>query len=109
MLYNKLAKNFEAIDSLFSSAYDGCDLCAVNLKRFWCYFTCHPEQADFVKVGNLTWIMVDGNNKTLRELNLTINSNTNCDLFKSCKKTKYATQVSAMSNAIGFTTFQVLI
>jgi len=30
----------------------------------------------------------------------------NCDLFNSCKKTKYASQVVAMSNAIGFTTFQ---
>jgi len=30
----------------------------------------------------------------------------NCELFNSCKKTKYASQVVAMSNAIGFTTFQ---
>jgi len=60
-----------------------------------------------VEVGNLTYIVVDGNNKTLRMINLTINKDTNCDLFKSCKKTKYATQVTAMSNAIGFTTFQV--
>ena len=51
--------------------------------------------------------MVDGNNKTLRMLNLTINTEANCDLFNSCKKVKYVTQVSAMGNAIGFTTFQV--
>jgi hypothetical protein len=30
----------------------------------------------------------------------------NCELFESCKKTKYATQVTAMNNAIGFTAFQ---
>lgn len=37
---------------------------------------------------------------------MTLNNQMNCDLFSSCKKTKYASQVSAMNNAIGFTTFQ---
>lgn len=35
-----------------------------------------------------------------------LNANSNCNLFKSCKKTKYASQVSAMGTAAGFTTFQ---
>lgn len=61
-----------------------------------------------VDLGGTTSIEVDGENKTLRIANVTINKKTNCDLFNSCKKTKYATQVTAMSNAIGFTTFQVI-
>jgi hypothetical protein len=45
--------------------------------------------------------------KTVLQLNMTINLKTNCELFDSCKKTKYATLVPSMQNAIGFTTFQV--
>lgn len=39
-------------------------------------------------------------------LNMTIDTTSNCELFNSCKKTKYASQVTAMNNAIGFTSFQ---
>jgi hypothetical protein len=45
-------------------------------------------------------------NYTLLMIQMNLNSKMNCDLFNSCKKTKYASQVVAMSNAIGFTTFQ---
>ena len=48
-----MKSNFEAIDTFFSAKYDGCDICAVNLKRFWCYFTCAPNQAEF---GNNLYI-----------------------------------------------------
>jgi hypothetical protein len=40
------------------------------------------------------------------DANLTLHPDMNCELFQSCKKTKYATQVTAMNNAIGFTNFQ---
>ncbi len=39
-------------------------------------------------------------------IQIKMNRKMNCDLFGSCKKTKYASQVVAMGNAIGFTTFQ---
>lgn len=42
-----LQNNFKSIDDIFSAKYDGCDICAVNLKRFWCQFTCDPEQHTF--------------------------------------------------------------
>ena len=47
-------------------------------------------------------------NHTLFKINLHLNNKMNCDLFKSCKKTKYATQLTSMGNAVGFTTFQVI-
>jgi hypothetical protein len=53
--------------------------------------------------------LVPRQNKTLFKIKLYLNNKMNCDLFNSCKKTKYANQLTAMSNAIGFTTFQVLI
>lgn len=42
-----LKKNFDSLDSIFGSTYGGCDICAVNLKRFWCHFTCSTEQDKF--------------------------------------------------------------
>jgi hypothetical protein len=39
--------NFDSLDSLFGTKFGGCDICAINLKRFWCYFTCSPNQHEF--------------------------------------------------------------
>ena len=44
-----LKKNFDALDGVFGSKIGGCDICAINLKRFWCYFTCDPSQDKFSK------------------------------------------------------------
>jgi hypothetical protein len=45
-----LKKNFDSLDSVFGSKYGGCDICSINLKRFWCHFTCSPEQHTFSKL-----------------------------------------------------------
>ncbi len=45
-------------------------------------------------------------NYTLLVIEMNVNSKMNCELFNSCKKTKYASQVVAMGNAIGFMSFQ---
>lgn len=45
---NKLIlKNFNSLDSIFGYKGDGCDICLINLKRFWCHFTCSPDQDTF--------------------------------------------------------------
>jgi len=44
-----LKNNFDSLDSVFGSKYGGCDICSVNLKRFWCHFTCSPDQDKFSK------------------------------------------------------------
>jgi hypothetical protein len=49
-----LKENFDSIDSIFGSKFGGCDICAINLKRFWCYFTCAPYQDQFRKHWVLT-------------------------------------------------------
>lgn len=43
--------NFEAIDGLFGSQGGGCDICAINLKRFWCEYACSPRQSEFVSAA----------------------------------------------------------
>jgi len=44
-----LGKNFDTLGYIFGNEYGGCDICAINLKRLWCEFTCSPNQAEFRK------------------------------------------------------------
>jgi len=44
-----LGRNFETLAYIFGNEYGGCDICAINLKRFWCEFTCSPNQSEFCK------------------------------------------------------------
>lgn len=45
-----LSHNFETLGYIFGNEYGGCDICAINLKRLWCEFTCSPNQSDFGKL-----------------------------------------------------------
>ena len=101
-----LESNFVSLESIFGTAVGGCDICVANLKKFWCHFTCHPEQASFISVIGLREHKIGKETKILLDMNFTLNEDMNCELFQSCKKTKFAAQVPAMSNAIGFMNFQ---
>jgi hypothetical protein len=104
-----LSDNFKALDQVFGSDYGGCDMCSINLKRLYCQFTCSSNQDQFLEPdGYMESDIVPRANKTLFKIKLHLNKKMNCDLFNSCRKTKYANQLAAMSNAIGFTTFQVI-
>ena len=100
-----LEKIFGNIESFFGGD-GGCDICVVNLKRFWCYFKCSPNQSEFVELGDVTKYIIDGKEYILRDINYYLNESTNCKLFNSCKKTKFAATYPSMGNAIGFTNFQ---
>lgn len=102
----KLQSSFTSLESIFGKSAGGCDICVVNMKRFWCHFTCDPNQASFLKVLGYSNHTFSHETKLLLDLDLTINEDTNCKLFQSCKKTKFASQVPAMGNAVGFTNFQ---
>ena len=43
ILLNLTASDFATINEMFGD----CPICAVNIKRFWCEYTCSPNQADF--------------------------------------------------------------
>ena len=53
-----LSLNLFAIKTFFLNVLDGgCPACANNLMRFWCLFTCSPQQSDFVAslgIANVT-------------------------------------------------------
>ena len=102
-----LENNFHTIDQIFGSPGQGCDICAVNLKKFWCHFACAPNQAEFLKMKGLSNHTVGPDDvRELEDIDLYVEDNTMCETFHSCKKTKFTTQVPAMGNSLGFLNFQ---
>lgn len=101
--------SYQSIDGIFSSLGDGCDICAVNLKRFWCEYACSPEQASFVSVEN-GYFPVPNPTKPdqivmAQKVNITINAQTACDLYSSCSRNAFVSSVSAMNTPAGFLSF----
>lgn len=91
-----MASNFLQIDATFGSIGNGCDNCASNLKRFWCTYTCDPNQADFVIIGPKPIVVpnpVDEGATTLtvQDVSILVDSQTVCDVWSSCNLTPYAT------------------
>lgn len=103
----EIKANFITLDSIFGSSAGGCDVCSLNLKRFYCQFTCDPKQDTFLFPTGFKNHTVDGNvTKLLLDVDLHINEDTACEVFKSCKKSKFVAQVPSMNNALGFLNFQ---
>ena len=48
-----LDANFIQIDTVFGI---DCPICAVNLKRMWCEYTCNPNKANFGNITNYFYI-----------------------------------------------------
>lgn len=102
-----LQNNFFTIDQIFGTAGQGCDLCAINLKKFWCAFTCDPRQSEFLFITGVSNHTVGKDDvRALADLDLHVEDNTMCEIFRSCKKAKFTTQVPAMGNSLGFLNFQ---
>jgi hypothetical protein len=48
--FRQTSSSFGKLDTVFGTNGGGCDVCAINLKRFWCTYSCGPNQADYVEV-----------------------------------------------------------
>lgn len=48
---NTQVESYREIDGIFGSQGAGCDICGINLKRFWCEYACSPRQADFISAS----------------------------------------------------------
>lgn len=69
-----MTRSFQQIDSVFGGDVP---LCAINLKKFWCEYTCNPHKTDFVKgVGEYTYGGV-----TFTEVNFSVDEDMACTLF----------------------------
>jgi hypothetical protein len=106
-----MATRFVMIDLTMGSASGGCDICAANMKYMWCYFTCAPNQADFVQAGPQEWVLDPTDpSRQKQDLvmlnNFTVTYATACSIYESCKKCPYVVEVSAMHSAQGFLNFQ---
>ena len=102
----KIIKIFELIDQTFGSLGQGCDICSMNIKNFWCNFICSPYQNDFLNIGKITNHTIDGKIRKLLDVNFTINQNISNQIFNSCKKTKFVSQFPSLDNSFNFFNYQ---
>jgi len=81
----------------------GCDLCAANLMRYFCYYTCSPIQANYMTINGYVNFTdpFSKKNKTVLSMNYTNSYETACQIFESCKTTAYVSQMSAMQSGKG--------
>lgn len=93
--------NFQDIDIIFGT---DCPLCALNMKRLWCEFTCNPNQADFVQAKDQVKVTISKVEYDALEIDLHMSLNTSCNIYTSCHKIPEITQMSA--SAMGFMQFQ---
>lgn len=104
------SKSFTELDGVFSSLGGGCDICAINLKRFWCEYACSPNQAEFTDVEDGYFPIPDpqkpGEFITAQKITIRVQAQTACDLFNACNRNEFVSAVSAMSTPAGFLTFQ---
>ena len=76
--------NFKTIDNVF-----GIDvpMCAVDMKKMWCEYTCNPRKTDFVLgTGYAQKAMDDGHIQNFTKVSFAIDEGTSCTLFQACKK-----------------------
>jgi len=94
-------------DQSFGSQNGGCDICAANLRKFWCTFTCSPNQSDFLVIGELENVTVPTTGAVVlaRVLTLYVDEDMACALFQSCQKTNFITLLAQTQTSMGFLTF----
>ena len=95
LMYN----NFKTVDSLFGNWL----ICSINLKRFWCEFTCSPYQYYFVDA--FEQIKVKDVDYPVLNLTMRISNDLACDIFYSCKKNPYVATLASGQSAAGFLEF----
>lgn len=95
-------------DAAFAGGSGGCAACAQNLKKFWCDFTCAPNQAEFLHPVGLENV-TDPNNgveTTVLNMVLDINPDFSCAVFDSCKDTQHVRSLQTMKTCNGFLDYQ---
>jgi len=109
---NPTVLDFEKLKTAFGNSGGGCDLCAANVMRFYCYYACSPNQTDFMHLNGYKDVTVinDTTNEpvtiNVADINITYNSDDACNFFESCSKITFLSEISAGSSALGFITFQ---
>ncbi|CAI2371284.1 unnamed protein product [Moneuplotes crassus] len=95
VMYN----NFKTIDSLFGN----CLICSINLKRFWCEYTCSPYQ--FYFLDSHSQVRVDDVDYPVLNQTMRMGNDVACGIFESCKKNPFVASLASGQSAPGFLEF----
>ena len=92
--------SYVQIDGVFGSQGGGCDICSINLKRFWCEYACSPRQDSFMTATKEFYPVPNPQKPDetvmVQKIKLTVHADTACSLFNSCKRVGFVSSVSAM-------------
>ncbi|CAD8172772.1 unnamed protein product [Paramecium octaurelia] len=105
---DQMISNYRSIDATFGQDGGGCDICGANLKRFWCIYTCDPNQTNFIEYTGRANVTDPSNKNRLIEVqlvSLTTKPQIACEVYSSCSRTSFVNQVSAMQSPGGFFNF----
>lgn len=95
-----------SLDLAFGNSITGCSHCANNLKRFFCKYSCDPNQHLFVKPGQIKYMDYSpGPGKDSFKVvasNITVDPKAACSIYESCKSVDFAKALGSMANYIGF-------
>ncbi|CAG9310320.1 unnamed protein product [Blepharisma stoltei] len=97
------------LDETFGHSIGGCDICAANMKYLWCHFSCNQLQSQFVSTGEQKYVpnpVEPSQMQLVLLMNFTVTNSLACQIYESCQKCPYVTQVSAMQSPQGFLQFQ---
>lgn len=105
---NAMLYKYVLLDNTFGHTVGGCDMCSANMKLMWCYFTCSPNQGNFVSAGPQVVVPspIDNSPILIMLNNFTVTNDLSCQIYESCQKCPYVTEVSAMQSPQGFLEFQ---
>ena len=78
-----LNEYFKFIDETFGPNGGGFDLCASNIKSFFCQYTCSPYQNEFTFVKDIGEFM----DILAREMNVIVNNDLASTIYQSCNNT----------------------
>lgn len=84
---------------------NGCEACAQNLRKFWCDFTCGPNQAEFlhpIAIVNMSDPANQGHLATALKVRLDIKTDFACNMYQSCHSTGKAREFAAMKTCNSF-------
>lgn len=81
-------------------------MCGINLKKLWCQYSCNPEKNKFVEGLGYIDVPMGDHMQNMTKVKFTVEENTACDLFRSCKKVSLIAQASVQSS-ISFLDFLV--
>ena len=83
---------------------EDCPICAVNLKRLWCGYTCNATKAYFVHPTGYQYSEIDPTERKYTLVNFTVEKDYACTLFRSCEKESFIAE-AALTSSIAFLDF----